>query len=186
MTLEFAQAVYIDDGETITFAQLVERSGLTADELRDLVECGAMTEAAADAAAARFSEHCILVARTARRLRDEYALEDSHSLAVVVRLTQRIAALEGELRQRRGAADLPMLVAPRRAPRRRQRSVRCASAGRLARTLAMRAGSISPTTTPGPSASRSATISPQGSTSIEWPYVRRPPGCTPPCAAAST
>ncbi len=102
MTLEFAQAVYIDDGETITFAQLVERSGLTADELRDLVECGAMTEAAADAAAARFSEHCILVARTARRLRDEYALEDSHSLAVVVRLTQRIAALEGELRQRRG------------------------------------------------------------------------------------
>jgi len=103
MTLEFAQAVYIDDGETITFAQLVERSGLTADELRDLVECGAMTDdQAGAAAAARFSERCIVVARTARRLRDEYALEDSHSLAVVVRLTQRIAALEGELRRRRG------------------------------------------------------------------------------------
>ena len=102
MTLEFAQAVYIDDGETITFAQLVERSGLTADELRDLVECGAMTEAAADAAAARFSEHCILVARTARRLRDEYALEDSHSLAVVVRLTQRIAASLAQFAFERG------------------------------------------------------------------------------------
>ena len=100
MTLEFAQAVYIDAGETITFTQLVERSGLTADELRDLVECGAITEAAADAA--RFNQHCMLVARTARRLRDEYALDDSHSLAVVVRLTQRIAALEGELRRRRG------------------------------------------------------------------------------------
>jgi len=99
MTFQFAQAVYMDDGETITFAQLVERSGLTADELRDLVECGAMT---ADAAATRFSERCILVARTARRLRDEYALDDSHSLAVVVRLTQRIAALEGELRRHRG------------------------------------------------------------------------------------
>ena len=102
MTLEFAQAVYIDDGETITFAQLVERSGLAADELRDLVECGAMTDDEADAAAARFGERCILVARTARRLRDEYALEDSHSLAVVVRLTQRVDALEAELRRRRG------------------------------------------------------------------------------------
>ena len=102
MTLEFAQAVYIDDGETITFAQLVERSGLTADELRDLVECGALTDGQAGAVATRFGERCILVARTARRLRDEYALEDSHSLAVVVRLTQRIAALEGELRRRRG------------------------------------------------------------------------------------
>src|SRR5262245_42794069 len=102
MTLEFAQAVYIDDGETITFAQLVERSGLTADELRDLLDCGALTADQTGAAAARFGERCILVARTARRLRDEYALEDSHSLAVVVRLTQRIAALEGELRRRRG------------------------------------------------------------------------------------
>jgi chaperone modulatory protein CbpM len=102
MTVEFAQAVYIDDGETITFGQLVERSGLTVDELRDLVECGAMTAEAAGAAAARFSERSILVARTARRLRDEYALEDSHSLAVVVRLRQRIDALEAELRRRRG------------------------------------------------------------------------------------
>jgi hypothetical protein len=100
MTLEFAQAVYIDDGETITFAQLVERSG-------DGGRAARPGESGDDRGrgrrrAARFSEHCILVARTARRLRDEYALEDSHSLAVVVRLTQRIAALEGELRQRRG------------------------------------------------------------------------------------
>lgn len=102
MTLEFAQAVYIDDGQTFTFAQLVERSGLTAAELADLVECGALTDAAADAAAARYTERSVVVARSARRLRDEYALEDSHSLAVVVRLTQRIDALEAELRRRRG------------------------------------------------------------------------------------
>jgi chaperone modulatory protein CbpM len=92
----------MDGGETIAFPQLVERAGLTADEVRDLGEGGAMTDAAADAAATRFSARCILVARTARRLRDEYALEDSHSLAVVLRLTQRIAALEGELRRHRG------------------------------------------------------------------------------------
>jgi len=102
MTLEFAQAVYIDDGETITFAQLVERSGLTADELGNLIECGAMPDEGASTGVARLGERCILVARTARRLRDEFALEDSHALAVVVRLTQRIEALEAELHRRRG------------------------------------------------------------------------------------
>jgi hypothetical protein len=40
----------------------------------------------------------VVVARTARRLRDEFALDDSHALAVVLRLTQRIEALEAKLR----------------------------------------------------------------------------------------
>jgi chaperone modulatory protein CbpM len=102
MTLEFAQAVYVDDGETVTFTQLVERSGLTEAELADLVDSGALPDAPPVTARARFSARCIVVAHTARRLRDEYALEDSHSLAVVVRLTQRIEALETELRRRRG------------------------------------------------------------------------------------
>ena len=98
MTIEFAQAVYIDDGDTVTFAQLVERSGLTEAELRDLVDCGALTDAPVDSRSVRFGTQCVVVARTARRLRDEFALEDSHSLAIVVRLAQRIEALEAELR----------------------------------------------------------------------------------------
>ena len=102
MTLEFAQAVYVDEGETVTFMQLVERSGLTEAELADLVESGALPDAPPVPVEARFSARCIVVAHAARRLRDEYALEDSHSLAVVVRLTQRIQALESELRRRRG------------------------------------------------------------------------------------
>jgi len=99
MTLEFAQAVYIDDDGTLTFAQLVERSGLTESELADLVECGALAAAGPAAASRTFSQRAVIVARTARRLRDEYALDDSHSLAVVLRLTQRIEALEDALRR---------------------------------------------------------------------------------------
>jgi hypothetical protein len=45
-----------------------------------------------------FSSRCLLVARTAHRLRDDLALEDPHSLALVLRLEQRIEALERELR----------------------------------------------------------------------------------------
>ena len=62
---------------------------------------------------------------------------------------------------------------------------RCVSAGNCWRTSAMRAGSTSPTTTPRPS-SCDATMVPHGSISIECPHVRRPFGCSPPCAAAST
>ncbi|CFW01601.1 Uncharacterised protein [Bordetella pertussis] len=39
--------------------------------------------------------------------------------------------------------------------------------------------------TPGPSGKTSSTC-PQGSTSMEWPQVRRPVECRPPCAGAST
>src|SRR5262245_45834596 len=99
MTLEIAQAVYVDDGDTVTLAQLIERSGLTEAELADLVDCGALTRSSATAWT--FSARCVVIARTARRLRDEYALDDSHSLAVVLRLTQRIEALEDALRKSR-------------------------------------------------------------------------------------
>ena len=99
MTLEFAQAVYLDDDGTVTFTQLVERSGLTERELVDLVECGALVAASSGPSSRTFSERCVVIARTARRLRDEYALDDSHSLAVVMRLTQRIETLEDALRR---------------------------------------------------------------------------------------
>ena len=99
MTVEISQALYVDDTGTITFAQLVQRSGLTEGELTDLIECGAL--ARASTAAELYSEGCVVVARTARRLRDEFALDDSHALAIVLRLAQRIEALEAELRGRR-------------------------------------------------------------------------------------
>jgi len=101
MTLEFAEAHFLDDGTTVTMTELVERSGLTPAELEGLVECGALAPAAGAARAWVFSLRCIVVARTARRLREELALDDSHSLAVVLRLTQRIDALEDELRSLR-------------------------------------------------------------------------------------
>ena len=66
-----AGSAVVREGEKccVRILTMYGKPSMTADELRDLVESGAMTEAAADAAAARFSERCILVARTARRLR---------------------------------------------------------------------------------------------------------------------
>src|SRR4029453_7326824 len=42
VNIETSEAVYLEDAGTLSIAQLIERSGLSEDELRALVECGAL------------------------------------------------------------------------------------------------------------------------------------------------
>lgn len=97
MTIETVHALVLDDAGVISLSQLTELSGLSEDELRALIECGALAPADATAPSWTFSARCVVVARTASRLREEFALDDMHSLSVVLRLVQRIAALEKEI-----------------------------------------------------------------------------------------
>jgi chaperone modulatory protein CbpM len=100
--IESSTAVFLDDTGAMTIAQLVEQSGLSEDELNVLVDCGALEPRDRADTSWRFSARCVVTARTARRLRDDFALDDSHALAVVLRLVQRIEALEREVRRRGG------------------------------------------------------------------------------------
>ena len=99
--IEATTALVLDDTGTLTIAELVEQSGLSADELQVLIDCGALEPREASATSWRFSTRCVITARTARRLRDDLALDDTHALAIVLRFMQRIEALERELRARR-------------------------------------------------------------------------------------
>lgn len=99
--IESTTAIVIDDSGTLTVAELVEQSGLSEDELSVLVDCGAI-EPRETGTSWRFSSRCVVTARTARRLRDDFALEDTHALAILLRLMQRIEELEGEVRRRAG------------------------------------------------------------------------------------
>lgn len=99
MNVEIAEATFLDENELVTFVQLAERSGLSEEELRELIESGAFSPL--DASAWTFSAHCVVVARTAYRIREEFALDDTHALTVVVRLIQRIEALQAQLRAER-------------------------------------------------------------------------------------
>ena len=99
MNVEIGEATFFDESDLVTLVQLAERSGLSEEELRELIECGAFSPI--DVSAWTFSSHCIIVARTAYRLREELALDDTHALAVVVRLIQRIEALQAQLRSER-------------------------------------------------------------------------------------
>jgi hypothetical protein len=97
--VESISALVLDDSGAISLTQLVEQSGLSEMELRMLVECGALEPR--DEGTSIFSARCIVTARTARRLRDELALEDAHALAIMLRFHERIEALEHEIRQLR-------------------------------------------------------------------------------------
>jgi chaperone modulatory protein CbpM len=104
MTSEWVHAVFVDDSGDVSLAQLAHASGLSEEDLRDLVECGAFAPVDAGATSWTFSTQCVVTARTAYRLREQLALDDAHSVAVVLRLVQRIEALElelGRLRRRR-------------------------------------------------------------------------------------
>ena len=99
--IESSTALLLDDRGTVTVAELVQQSGLSEDELAVLVDCGALEPRERAGASWRFSARCVVIARTARRLRDDFALDDTHAVAVLLRLMQRIEALERELRRTR-------------------------------------------------------------------------------------
>ena len=99
MNIESTTAVFLDETGALSIAQLVERSGLTEAALQALVDCGALEPSEAVAGGVRFSSRCVIAARTARRLRDDFALDDAHAVALLLRFMQRIEALERQLRE---------------------------------------------------------------------------------------
>ena len=104
MTVEPGDAQWLVEGDEVSFARLAEFSGLSAAEVRELVDCGVI--APVDSAASEWTFHagCIVTVRTAGRLRDELEL-DPHALALTLTLIDRIRELEAQLRELR--AQLP-------------------------------------------------------------------------------
>jgi chaperone modulatory protein CbpM len=101
MTLELTQAYFVGEDVTFSLTQLTQRTGLSEEEVHALIESGAFSPLDPRAERWAFSTQCIVIARRARRLREQFALEDAHSLAVVLRLAQRIEELEARLRDPR-------------------------------------------------------------------------------------
>jgi chaperone modulatory protein CbpM len=97
MNIDAAEAHFLDADGTVTALELVRLTGLHEDELHALVDSGALEAADAQTGGWIFSAWSITVARNARSLRDAFELADAHSLAVVTRFSQRVAALEQEL-----------------------------------------------------------------------------------------
>ncbi len=106
MKIELTEAVWLDERGAVTLVELSQCSGLTEGELRDLVELGALEPLDPDAAELSFTAKCISAARAAGRLRNDFEL-DSHGLALVLSLLERVEELENAMQ--RLSARLPRL-----------------------------------------------------------------------------
>jgi chaperone modulatory protein CbpM len=100
MTVRVTESVWLNASDTCTFEHIVEVSGLSRDELRDLVETGVIEPSGPGGGELLFHTHCVAVARRARRLRDDFEL-NTPGLALALTLLRRIDDLEEELALRR-------------------------------------------------------------------------------------
>jgi chaperone modulatory protein CbpM len=97
MNVEIVEAVTLDEEGFVTLDQLALAAELPVEELRALVDYGALAPVDPAATSWTFTASWVVVARTAGRLRRDFEL-DAHSLSVVLRYVQRVEALEAELR----------------------------------------------------------------------------------------
>lgn len=96
--------LWLHSEQTLTIEELGELSGLSAAQLRELVECGVFAPTDPGAARPSYSADRLLIARSVRRLCRDFDLEPG-SMTLVATLLERIGDLERELRELR--AKLP-------------------------------------------------------------------------------
>jgi len=98
------QAMWLHERLELALEELCELSGLSETELRELVDYGVLAPVDPDARHWAFGADRLVVARSARRLRQDFDL-DPHAVALVVALLERLRDLEEQLRDLR--ARLP-------------------------------------------------------------------------------
>ena len=100
MRLEMVQFDFLPPITECSFSELAELSALTAAELSDLIDCGAVAPIDAGLLHQRFTASAVRRARTAARLRDEFELEIS-AVALALLLLERVHELEAQLQHLR-------------------------------------------------------------------------------------
>ncbi len=95
MDIDEADARWQDEHVAYSLAQLRELCDVAEAELRELIEHGVADPL--DPRGQTFSGTCVARVRTAVRVRREFALEDAHSVAVVVGFVERIETLRREI-----------------------------------------------------------------------------------------
>ena len=96
MTDYVTETVWLNASDICSLDHIVEVSGLSTDDVLDLVDAGVLEPSNDDRTHYFFHTECVVIARKARRLRDDFEL-DNDSLALAMRLLARVDALEAEL-----------------------------------------------------------------------------------------
>ena len=97
MNTEPTDVLWLDQQNELTLMELVVLSGLSEPDLHELVDYGIIAPADPNAAQWIFRADCIVVARTACRLRKDFEL-DAQGMALALALLDRVHDLEAQLR----------------------------------------------------------------------------------------
>lgn len=104
MNAQVVEVGWLDARETLTAAELSRACGLSAAELDELIEYGAVSPIRRNESERIFSADCVLPLRAAGRLRQDFDL-DMFAVAILLGYLNRIEELEREVKSLR--AHLP-------------------------------------------------------------------------------
>jgi chaperone modulatory protein CbpM len=94
------EMLWLDEHTTITLSELAELSGMSPDDISELIDYGVISPIEAHATQATFHAHYVITAKTAQRLRTDFEL-DTHGVALAMMLIERVQELEAQLRELR-------------------------------------------------------------------------------------
>lgn len=97
MRIDLNEVIWLE-AETLSFDELLERSGLPVSLLQELVHAGGIEPLDPAAAPPQYGARALTAARRARRLQQDFEL-DASALLLVLGLLDRVAELEGRLHE---------------------------------------------------------------------------------------
>lgn len=96
MTVHITEAVWLNALDTCSLEYIVDGSGLSRQDVLDLVEAGVLEPLGQDREKYVFHTDCIVLACKARRLRDDFEL-DTAGLVLAMSLLRRMDELRAEV-----------------------------------------------------------------------------------------
>ena len=105
MNTQLADSLWLNEADVCRIELLAEVSGLSIEDIVDLIDNGVITPAQENVQPPSFRLNAILTVKTARRLRDDFQL-DRHGMTLALTLLRRISELEDELALHRATSNL--------------------------------------------------------------------------------
>jgi chaperone modulatory protein CbpM len=102
--INVSEWVWLNDRDVCTVQHLADVSGLSLEELGELIDIGVIAPVDADARPQAFQLRYVITATVARRLRDDFEL-DRNGMALALTLMRRIDQLQEQLDALRAQSD---------------------------------------------------------------------------------
>ncbi len=94
--MNITKAIWLNSSDVCSFEHVVSVSGIEHDDLLELIDAGVIQPKGTERGSYVLHTECIVVARQARRLRDDFEL-NRQGLALAMTLLDRVRKLEEQL-----------------------------------------------------------------------------------------